>query len=361
MALVDHLHERGIGVILDWVPAHFPDDPHGLACFDGAPLYEPADPRRRRHPEWGTLVFDHARSEVVDFLVGSARCWLERYHADALRVDAVASMLYLDYGRQPGEWEPNEHGGRENLSAVAFLRHLNDVDPRGRARGDHDRGGSRGVAGCHPPGRRRRPRLRPQVEHGMGARHAGLPGTAARGAPASPRPSHLQRDVRLGRAVGPAAVPRRGGARPRLAPRAHAGRHVATLRQPAPALRVHVGTSGQEASLHGLGAGPGRGVEPRGQRPLAAPRGWPLPSRRPVTGARPEPAVSRFPRALGARRRTRRVRMDGLQRPRAEHRVLPPICARSGGRGPVRLQLHTGSAHRDTGSACRAPASTARS
>jgi len=127
MAFVDHLHGRGIGVVLDWVPAHFPDDPHGLARFDGRPLYEPEDPGRARHPEWGTLVFDYARPEVSDFLVDSARYWLERYHADGLRVDAVASMLYLDYGKAPGQWTPNVHGGREHLEAIAFLRRLVDA------------------------------------------------------------------------------------------------------------------------------------------------------------------------------------------------------------------------------------------
>ncbi len=126
MWFVDELHAAGIGVILDWVPSHFPDDPHGLAHFDGTHLYEHADPRLGFHPDWRSCIFNYGRREVRSFLVSSACCWLERYHADGIRVDAVASMLYRDYSRKAGEWLPNEHGGRENLDAITLLQELND-------------------------------------------------------------------------------------------------------------------------------------------------------------------------------------------------------------------------------------------
>jgi len=124
---VDHLHQRGVGVIIDWVPGHFPKDDWALARFDGTALYEHADPRRGEQPDWGTLIFNFGRVEVRNFLIANARFWIEEFHADGLRVDAVASMLYLDYSRKPGEWLANQYGGNENLDAIAFLRQFNEA------------------------------------------------------------------------------------------------------------------------------------------------------------------------------------------------------------------------------------------
>ncbi len=210
MAMVDTLHRRGIGVILDWVPAHFPDDPHGLALFDGTFLYENADPRRGFQKEWNTHVFDYGRPEVVNFLISNALFWLDKYHVDGLRVDAVASMLYLDYSRGPGEWLPNEFGGRENLEAIAFLRRLNDrvhADfPGALTIAEEFNGLAHGLAAD----RRRRARLRPEMGPRLDARHTRLHVGRSAVSQAPSQPAHLPGNVCLHRELRPAALARRG-------------------------------------------------------------------------------------------------------------------------------------------------------
>ncbi len=251
MYFVDRCHQEGIGVLLDWTPAHFPSDAHGLGNFDGTHLYEHADPRQGFHPDWGTFVFNYGRNEVQNFLISSALFWFDKYHIDGLRVDAVASMLYLDYSRKEGEWIPNEFGGRENLAAIALLKRLNEVA--------HSRfPGTMMVAeestSWPMVSRPDLPRwfgIHAQMEYGMDERHAEIHAGKSRLPKISPRPDDVFHDLRIQREFRAAVFARRSRPRKRLDACQDAGRLVAAIRESAAAVRLSVCASRQKAAFHG--------------------------------------------------------------------------------------------------------------
>ena len=302
--LIDVCHDRGLGVIVDWVPAHFPRDEFALARFDGTALYEHVDPRRGEHPDWGTLVFNHGRNEVRNFLVANALYWLEEFHADGLRVDAVASMLHLDYSRRAGEWVPNEHGGREDLDAVAFVRELNGVGRRGApGRRGHRRGVDVVARGDRADGVGR-PRVQPEVEPRLDARHAQLLRTRSDAPPLPPRRADLSERVRLPRALDPAAQPRRGRPRQGLADRQDAGRRWQRFANLRCLLAWQWCSPGGQLLF--------MGAEVAQEREWSHDRevDWwllaePAPCRDRRAGRRPQPAPGRAPGAVGRRRRRR--------------------------------------------------------
>ena len=310
LALVDACHRAGLAVILDWVPGHFPDDPHGLALFDGTALYEHADQRQGRHLDWNTLIYNFGRREVANFLLSNALFWLQRYGVDGLRVDAVASMLYLDYSRPSGGWIPNRHGGRENLEAIELLRRANTE-----------------VFGRHPHATTMAeestawPMVSRPVDVGglgfgykwnMGWMHDTLRYI-------SKEPVHRKHhhgDIVFGlhyafseNFVLPLShdeVVHGKGSHPRP----HAGRPLAALCQSARLLHLHVRAPRQEAVVHGLRVRAGAGMEPRPQPGLASARQRRT-CRHPQSRARSQPALSDDTGAASARLRRSGLHVAG--------------------------------------------------
>ncbi len=343
---VDRMHERGVGVILDWVPAHFPRDEFALARFDGTALYEHADPRRGAHPDWGTLVFNFGRHEVRNFLISNALFWLREYHVDGIRVDAVASMLYLDYSRREGEWVPNQFGGREDLDAVEFLKELNEVI----------HGSEPGIISAAEESTAWPGVSRPTYLGGlgfgfkwnMGWMHDTL-GYFEQD-PIYRRYHHHELTFSLMYAFSEnfvlplshdEVVHGKGSLYTKMAG-SDEWQKLANLRA---LYALHVGAPWQEAPVHGIRARPAGRVEPRALARLASARAARA-RRDPVAGPRPQPAVSRRARALGARLRSRRLPVVGAKRRRRERdRVRAPVARRRAHRG-VRRQLVAGDASR---------------
>jgi len=260
---VDRCHQNGIGVILDWTPAHFPMDDWALARFDGTHLYEHEDPRLGLHPDWGTLIFNYGRREVRNFLLASAIHWLDTFHIDGLRVDAVASLLYLDYSRKEGQWIPNRYGGRENLEAASLLREIcHETGCRFPGALTGGRGEHRMARG-NPSAGSGRAGFSFQVEHGLDERHARIlqPRSALQEGPLGRY--HFQRGVRVERELHTAPLTRRGGSRQGLAVRQDAGGRLSKKGQPQASVLIPVAVSGQAASLHGGRKGSAARMEPR--------------------------------------------------------------------------------------------------
>ena len=235
MFLIDTLHQKGVGVLLDWVPSHFPTDGFGISYFDGTHLFEHADPRQGFHPDWQSSIFNYGRREVTNFLVNSGLFWLEKYHADGIRVDAVASMLYLDYSRKQGEWIPNQPRRPGEPRSHRVPQAVQRAGLRPLPRHADVRGGVDRVARRLPADLPRRPGLRLQVGHGLDARHAEVLGRRPGQPQVAPQPADVPVGLRLHRELRPAAVARRVRPRQGVADQQDAGRRLAEAGQPAAA------------------------------------------------------------------------------------------------------------------------------